>query len=62
MWFCNTHDSHAEMSVASWDGEVTSKKYKLILLPYVWQEQGETLGIIDSDGMREIKRDGLGNI
>lgn len=50
------------MSVASWDGEVTSKKYILILLPYVWQEQGETLGIIDSDGMREIKRDGLGNI
>lgn len=51
-----------EMPVASLDGEITSKQRKLILLPQVQQEKGETLGIIDSDGRREIKRDGLGSI
>lgn len=44
------------------DGEITSKLLKLLLLPQVQQEKGTTLGIIDSEGMREIKRDGLGRI
>ena len=36
--------------------DITSK-----LLPWVQQEKG-TLGVIDSEGMREIKWDGLGKI
>lgn len=43
-------------------GEITSKLLKLLLLLQVQQQKGKTLRIIDSEGMREIKRDGLGRI